>query len=145
MKDLTIPLTKLKELFAPIASNFSSSKKQYLNSILETIITELNYREDIIGNLNAKLSGFKNKDDYDNEYNRVMDILILLGADSLIYIQSFRKDYVDWMIEHRKELKRPFTIMQLVSTYQLMILFATDKERMPLYFTELKQFMDVTA
>ena len=145
MKDISIELTKLKELFVPIAQNFSSGKKQYLNSILDKIITELNYRENTIGNLNSKLSGLKDKDEYDNFYNQLLDILILMGIDSSLTILNFRKDFLTWMIEHKEELKRPFTYQELINTYKMIMFYEGLENKMPLNFAELKKYWNDQA
>jgi hypothetical protein len=139
MKNIDSELLKLKDLLEPLTRNASFGKKAYANAVMETIITELNYREVAIGNLNSKLNGFADRYDYLTTFQKCIDILMILGASGLS-IEIFRKECLDWILNNSKELKRPFTFKELISTHKMLIMFEGLNDKYPESLAELKEF-----
>jgi hypothetical protein len=132
---------KLKDLMQPVLKGFSEAKKNYVNSILERIITELNFRDNRFVEFQSKAHKFKQPTDFLDKFEMYSDLFALCGCSDIDYIK-LRKDCIDWMLEHSVELIKPFTLKQLFDVHEHLSIYRLIEERWPDNFKELKEYIN---
>ena len=85
----------------------SDKQRKYANDLLDTIIKELNYRENIIKNLSSR-----GENDYQTELEKAGDILLVMGF-SMPEFNSLQKGIIQLLIKERKKFKRCLTVVDL--------------------------------
>jgi hypothetical protein len=139
MSRIESKLETLKELIEPLLSEASPQKKRYARELFLQIITELNLAELTVLNLKAKMSGFARTDDYLNEYEKALDILVLMGASDIPYGFLSRRN-MRWICEHNEYQTRPFTFVELHQVEWMLRVFEGLEDRMPESSAELKTY-----
>jgi hypothetical protein len=139
MNKLDAKLETLKELLEPLLAGASPQKKRYARELFLQVITELNLAELTVLNLKAKLNGFVNADDYRDEYEKALDILVLMGASDISYGFLSRRN-MRWICEHNDNQSRPFTFVELYQVEWMLRAFEGVEDRMPESAEELKQY-----
>jgi hypothetical protein len=141
MKTIDTKLEILKDLIDPLLKGASPQKIKYAKELFLDIITDLNTSELKLKNLEAKVNGFSNTDDYLTSYQKALDILILIGANDIPYdVLMYRN--MRWICEHNDKQIKPFTFMQLYQTNKLLTMFEGLEDRMPESTDELKTYFE---
>jgi hypothetical protein len=134
-------LAKLKDLIDPILIGATPQKKKYAKELFSDIISDLNICEVNLMNLKAKIAGFGDKNEWLGEYEKALDILILMGASDVPY-SIITKTTVRWICEHNDEQKQPFTFVQLFQTHRMLTFYFGLEDKYPESLTELKKYFN---
>jgi hypothetical protein len=134
-------LDKLMALLEPMAKKMSIGQRSYANKLLQDIVTDLNYKQAQIHNLEAKLNGFNDHKDYSTYFNKCVSVLGTMCV-SEVEFEMLRKQCMDWIDKNKGSLKRYPTWQEIYHTHKALCLFETIHERYPVDFDELKKSME---
>lgn len=139
MNKLETKLETVKDILTPFLTGASPQKRKYANELMGDIVFEINKAEVNNELLLAKLNGYSNINDYQTQVQKSLDILVLMGANS-VDLNTMRKDCLNWITQHREGVKRPFTFGELAATCRMVAVFEACNDRMPNDLTELKNW-----
>jgi hypothetical protein len=139
MKTIESKLETLSDILNPLLTNASPQKKRYAKDLFTEIIGELNKNEYLIEKYKSKLNGFDNTEEYTTQFNKTLDILILMGASD-VGLNTMQDVNLRWICEHNETQKRPFTFLELCQVDRMLTIFNGIEEKMPESLTELKNY-----